>query len=489
MSSIQEKHLEKLRKEIVDVVAMPERIIQFGTGVLLRGLVDYAINKANGQSIFNGSVVIIKSTSNGSGDEFADQDNLYTVAVRGMEKGELQQQYELNSSISRSINANSNWNNVLQLAHNEQINIIISNTTEAGIILDEKDDYKKLPPFSFPGKLLAILYERYKYFKADSTKGYIIVPTELISNNGNELKKIVLSLAAINECSAGFVKWIEEANIFCNSLVDRIVTGKPSPEKLKEHWQQLNYNDELLIECEPYLLWAIEGGEKVKEHLSFYSAVNGVVIEPSIEKYKELKLRLLNGTHTFMCGKAFLKGFAFVRDAMEDKQHLQFMKELMLNEICPTLGYDIETVTAYANAVIDRFSNPFIDHLWHSISLNYTQKMTFRNLATIERYYEKKGELPLKMAECFAWYLQFMTPVAKNESGQWYGVSNNKEYMINEPDAEKFYRLHQLYKENDYVNAVLNHDELWNGFNFNRLPGFVNAVMTYYLQIGTNERR
>jgi tagaturonate reductase len=486
MSNVQEKSFAKLRKEIVDVVAAPERIIQFGTGVLLRGLVDYAINKANKQHFFNGSVVMIKSTNNGNGDEFAEQENLYTVAIRGMENGLLLQQYDLNSSISCSINANSNWNEVLQLAHNEQINIIISNTTEAGIVLNETDHYNKQPPVSFPGKLLAVLYERYKYFQGDISKGYIIVPTELISNNGEELKKIVLNLAAVNESSAGFVKWIEEANAFCNSLVDRIVTGKPSQAKLNAHWQHLEYKDELLIECEPYLLWAIEGGEKVKEQLSFCTVVNGVVVEPSIEKYKELKLRLLNGTHTFMCGMAFLKGFSFVRNAMEDKQQLQFMKDLMLKEICPTLGYDTETVTAYAQAVIERFRNPFIDHLWHSITLNYTQKMMFRNLETIQRYYENKKELPHKMALCFAWYLHFMTPVAKNENGQWYAVSNNKEYLINDPEAEKFYLMHQLHKEIDYVQAVLENNELWNGFNFNQLPGFADAVTMYYLQIVTS---
>jgi tagaturonate reductase len=489
MNRIQDIYQTNLKDGLTKTVSTQERIIQFGTGVLLRGLVDYIINEANEQDLFNGSVVMIKSTSGSPGDEFALQDNLYTVSVRGINKGTLQQQHKLNSSISRSINANTNWKEVLQLARQEEVDIIISNTTEAGIILDKADHYQNQPPVSYPGKLLAVLYERYTFFEADITKGYTIVPTELISNNGAELKKIILHLANINNCSEGFIQWIEEANTFCNSLVDRIVTGKPSPEKLKEHWQHLTYKDELLIECEPYLLWAIEGGEKVKEQLSFYRAVNGVVIEPSIEKYKELKMRLLNGTHTFMSGMAFLNGFEFVRDAIENEEYLEFMKALMLEEICPTLDYDSETVTAYAHSVIDRFSNPFIDHRWHNITLNFTQKMTFRNLASIERYYKKKNHVPHKMATCFAWYLQFMTPLEKNEDHKWYGIFNNKKYIINDPDTEKFFELQQQYQQEAYVDAVLQMEEPWNGFHFNKLPGFADAVKTSYMEIATTKRK
>jgi tagaturonate reductase len=488
MNSIPDNQLEKLSGRIDDRATMTERVIQFGTGILLRGLVDYAINKANQQNIFNGSVVMIKSTANGQGDEFAEQDNLYTVAIRGMDKGKLQQEYELNNCISRTLNANTQWEEVVQLAHQETLDIIVSNTTEAGILLDEQDSYLQQPPLSFPGKLLALLYERYSHFKGDATKGYTIVPTELISNNGDVLKENLLTLAEINNCSTSFIEWIRKANTFCNSLVDRIVSGKPSPEKLKEHWKQLEYRDDLLIECEPYILWAIEGGEQIKDHLAFYKANEGVVISASIEKYKELKLRLLNGTHTFMCGMALLKGFIYVRDAMNDSPFYTFLEELMLDEICPTLGYDQDTVTTYAYAVIDRFRNPFIEHLWHNITLNYTQKMLLRNLATIKRYYEKKHTIPTKMAECFAWYLHFMTPVAKNEKEQWHGASLGKNYLINDPRAPIFYELHQNFRDQDYVRAALAHSELWNGFDFAQLPGFTDTVATNYIQIGNSDK-
>ncbi len=463
----------------------PERIIQFGTGVLLRGLVDHAIQQANLAQHFNGSVVQIKSTTNGTGDEFAVQDNLYTVAIRGIQNGELQQQYLLNSSISRTLNANTQWQEVLQLAQDENINIIISNTTEVGIVFDEKDDYRLSPPASFPGKLLALLHQRFEHCQGDLAQGFTIVPTELVSNNGAVLKAAVLHMAAANACEPSFVEWLHGACTFCNSLVDRIVTGKPTLDKLTGHWEQLGYRDDQLIECEPYLLWAIEGGEPVQQALGFGNKVPGVVIAASIEKYKELKLRLLNGTHTFMCGMAFLKGFANVKDAMEDQPFNDFVKELMLEEISPTLAYPQEEREAYALSVIDRFSNPFIDHLWINITLNYTQKMMLRNIDTIQRHYQLRQQLPQKMAICFAWYLHFMKPVAKNEKGQWYGVASGKEYIINDPEAERFYQLHQAFTGAGYVQAVLQHPTLWSAFNFAALPGFADAVTDHYVTVAT----
>jgi tagaturonate reductase len=466
-------------------VLPPARIIQFGTGVLLRGLVDHAIHQANQSGCFMGSVVQIKSTAHGNGDEFAAQDNLYTVAIRGFQDGQLQQQYLLNGSIGHTLNANSQWQEVLQLAHDEPIDIIVSNTTEVGIAFDEQDDYRNEPPASFPGKLLALLHRRFEACEGNTGKGFTIIPTELVSNNGALLKAVVLQMAAANGCGQAFVQWINEACTFCNSLVDRIVTGKPSADKLAEHWEQLGYHDDLLIECEPYLLWAIEGDEKVQQVLGFGNRVPGVVIAPSIEKYKELKLRLLNGTHTFLCGMAFLKGFVHVRDAIRDDVFKDFLKTMMLEEIAPTLPYPQPEREAYALSVIDRFANPFIDHRWHNISLNYTQKMVLRNLETIQRYYDRQKQLPQKMAICFAWYLHFMTPVAKNEKGQWYGMANGEAYLINDPEAERFYQLHQQYSDARYVEAVLQHTTLWGSFSFTNLPGFISAVITHYITIGS----
>jgi tagaturonate reductase len=471
--------LKKLNRHNFETTVYPERVIQFGTGVLLRGLVDYAIDKANKQGVFKGSVVQIKSTGNGSADEFAKQDNLYTIALRGMEHGALMQRYELNSCISRTLNANSEWTGVLQLAHQEAINIIVSNTTEAGIVFDGDDSITKTPPATFPAKLLALLNERYVAFAGDMAKGYIIVPTELISNNGNELRAIVLKLAQKLKPDADFIHWIEQANTFCNSLVDRIVTGTPTAEKLKEHWQQLDYQDKLLIECEPYLLWAIQGNEQIKQQLGFALPDNGVMVASSIEKFKELKLRLLNGTHTFICGMAYINGFEYVKDAVQEPVMLDKMRNLLMQEIAPSLPYNSDETIAFAQSVLERFENPFIEHKWINITLNYTQKMASRNIASILRYYEKMQQVPQHMAMGFAYYIRFMTVFQQDENQVFYGKVMDKVYPINDPEAGTFYQLQQQYQDIALVKAVLAKTDWWQT-DLNKLPGFAAAVSRVY---------
>jgi tagaturonate reductase len=475
--------LQLINRERLDQAIHPEKVIQFGTGVLLRGLVDQVIDQANKQGVFMGSVVQIKSTGHGSSDEFAKQEQVYTIAIRGVENGSLKQQYELNGSISRTLHATTQWFEILELALQEQTDIIVSNTTEAGIVYEKGDDYRKTPPHSFPAKLLALLEARYRAFNGNLQKGYTIVPTELITNNGEELRKIVLQLAADNNCEADFINWIMEANHFCNSLVDRIVSGKPQPEKLEAHWEKLEYRDELLIECEPYLLWAIEGNRNVAEKLGFGQAAKGVIIEPSIEKYRELKLRLLNGVHSFVCAQAFLNGHEFVRQTMSDPGFRRFIEELMLEEVCISVNDDPKLVKEYALSVIDRFSNPFIDHKWIGVALNYHQKMKFRNLISLQRYYEKTGLLPQRMTYCFAWYLHFMNPVSSDKQGVWQG-QYGKDYIINDPDTHRFYELRMRYPDSEeYVRVLLNTGSLWDEFSFDQLPGFADAVVASYLEI------
>jgi tagaturonate reductase len=294
------------------ILALPEKVLQFGTGVLLRGLPDYFIDKANRNQVFNGRVVIVKSTAAGGTDAFAQQDGLYTVCIRGIENGKPVNESIINSSISRVLAASNDWAAILQCAHNPDMQIIISNTTEVGIVLSD-DNIHDTPPSSFPGKLLAFLYERYKAFKGSAESGMVIIPTELITNNGEKLKSIVLQLADKNNLDDQFISWLKTSNHFCNSLVDRIVPGKLSAADTKATEESLGYTDELMIMAEPFRLWAIESGDdKVKQILSFSLTDTGVVITPDIEKFRELKLRLLNGTHTFTCGLAFLAGFEMV---------------------------------------------------------------------------------------------------------------------------------------------------------------------------------
>ena len=303
---------------------LPEKVLQFGTGVLLRGLPDYFIDKANRQGIFNGRIVIVKSTSQGDSSAFEKQDGLYTISVRGLENGERVEENIINSSISRVLSAQDEWKQVLECAHNPEMRVIISNTTEVGIQL-VNDDIRKHPPVSYPGKLLAFLYERFTAFRGSIDSGMIIIPTELILDNGKKLESIVLELAHLNSLEEKFIEWLENANQFCNSLVDRIVPGKPDNMLAEQLETELGYKDELLIMSEVYRLWAIEGNERVKKLFSFAQVDEGVVIDPDINLYSELKLRLLNGTHTLSCGLAFLAGFPSVKEAMDNEQVSTFM--------------------------------------------------------------------------------------------------------------------------------------------------------------------
>ncbi len=448
---------------------LPEKVLQFGTGVLLRGLPDYFIDKANKKGLFNGRVVVVKSTDTGGADAFAVQDGLYTLCIRGIEDGKQVNENVIAGAISRVLSARSQWSDILQCARNPDMEVVISNTTEVGIqLVEEKID--QAPPASFPAKLLAFLYERYKTFNGDADKGLVVIPTELIVGNGDTLKNIVLQLAVYNQLEDAFVQWLRENNRFCNSLVDRIVPGKPQDE-------QLSYEDQLVIMCEPYRLWAIEGDEKVKEVLSFSGADSGVIIAEDIEVYRELKLRLLNGTHTLSCGLAFLSGFTTVKDAMADNNFSSFVKALMLEEIAPAIPFSVNAVEAeqFGLQVLDRFRNPAIRHQWISITMQYTSKMKMRVIPVLKKYIEIYQKAPDLVAKGFAAYIAFTKPVSK-EGNTYFGSFKGQPYPINDDQAGWFYAAWQQHAApSEIVKAVLGNIAFW-GEDLNALPGFAKAV-------------
>lgn len=457
---------------------LEEKVLQFGTGVLLRGLPDYFIDKANKQGIFNGSILVVKSTDSAGVDSFDKQDGLYTICVRGIEHGQTVEDYILNESISRVLSANEHWDKVLEAAHNPALQLVISNTTEVGIVPVD-DNIHLNPPPSFPGKLLAFLYERYKAFDGAERAGLVIIPTELIVDNADTLKTYLNELAIKNQLEEQFINWMNEANHFCNSLVDRIVPGKLNAEDHKDVMARLGYRDELMILAESFRLWAIESDHPhVKEVLSFAQVDDGVVIAADINKFRELKLRLLNGTHSFCCAYAFLQGFETVKQAMADSRFQEFIHQLMIEEIVPAvINEEItrEEAESYAYSVMDRFRNPFLDHKWLSISLNYTSKMFLRNVPLITRYYQRMNAVPVHMAEGFGAYLRFMKCNLK-EDGKYYGQSNGKEYLVQDEMAGYFSNLWSTLDTGELVNLVLSDTELWK-IDLRELPGFEEAVI------------
>jgi tagaturonate reductase len=458
---------------------LPEKVLQFGTGVLLRALPDYFIDQANKKGIFNGRIVVVKSTDQGNTDLFDEQEGLYTLCLRGVEEGEIIEENVICTAISRVLSASEQWNDIIKCASNPAMEIIISNTTEAGIQLSQ-DDISAGVPRSFPGKVLAFLYERYKVFNGDPARGMVIVPAELIENNGSKLEAILHELAHLNNLETEFIDWLENSNACCNSLVDRIVPGSPKGPAGEEIVGQLPYTDDLCVISEPFALWAVEGDEQVRSKLTFAGVHPGIIIEPDIEKFKELKLRLLNGTHSLTCGLAILSGFKTVREGMGDHNFSLFVHDLMLSEIALALpdGIDPKAAERFGLQVIDRFKNPYVDHQWLSISLNYTQKMQNRVVPLLLRYYDQYGTAPKHMVTGIAAYIALMK-TAEKTGDQYYGNADNERYLIQDPAAQVFYNLSDKdHSTEQYVKKVLENEFIW-GQNLNKLNRFADEIVLY----------
>ncbi|HEY4324875.1 MAG TPA: tagaturonate reductase [Mucilaginibacter sp.] len=465
-----------LQKPGMEIFDLPKRVLQFGTGVLLRGLPDYFIDKANRQGIFNGRVVVVKSTDTGSADDFVKQDGLYTIYSKGIENGKEISEQVICSAISDVLSASNDWPAILNLAASTDLQIVISNTTEVGIQLVE-EDIDQQPPLSYPGKLVAVLYKRYKAFGGSAVSGLIIIPTELIVDNGKKLKSIVLELARFNKLEGEFIDWLENHNTFCNSLVDRIVPGKPAKDLATALENERGYGDNLHIMSEIYSLWAIEGDERVAQILSFSKADDSVVITPDIEIYRELKLRLLNGSHTLSCAVAIISGLDTVKEAMDDNEFSQFITELAYKEIIPSIPYKIEPQVAadFAGKVLDRFRNPHIRHEWLSISVQYTAKIKMRVIPLLLNYYKLNNTVPANIGLGFAAFIRFMK-IEKSSDGTYKGSINQKEYNVTDNQAVYFSEVWENGDPSRVVEEVLSNKSLWDA-DLTALPGFKEEVL------------
>lgn len=455
----------------------PEKILQFGTGMLLRGLPDYFIDKANRKGIFKGRIVLVESTTHVGTSEFDKQDGLYTICERGVQKGKNIEENIVSSSISRVLNANTDWKEILQCAHNPDMKVIISNTTEMGLQLVKDDDINHYPPASFPGKLLSFLYERFEAFGGTKESGMVIIPTELLPDNGKVLESIVIELAYLNSLDEDFIEWLENANHFCSSLVDRIVTGMPSPEEREQIYNDLGYRDELLTVTEVYRLWAIEGGEEIKEVLSFHKVDNGVKIESNIDIYRALKLRFLNATHTLVSGIAFLRDIETVKDSMDNEDMYAFLNDLMTTEINSSIPMEIDdrVKREFIQDVQDRFRNPHLHHHWKTIAQNYSQKMKLRFLPLLAHHYKKNETVPPLFAFGFAAWITYMKAV-KNEDEKYYGQKNGAFYLIDDEKAVEHYYLWKNNNTEQVVQQVMNDNSFWQE-NLMSFPGFYESVL------------
>ncbi len=357
---------------------MKDTILQFGTGNFLRGFADYFVDAMNKQGIYDGKIVIVSPTNSKAVEKINAQNGRYNLILRGIDNGkEICERTEINS-ISKAINPYADFEKYLSLAKNPDLRFIISNTTEAGICFDDTCKFTDKPASSFPAKLTQLLYERYK----SNLNGFIILSCELIDDNGNELKKCVLDYARLWDLGNDFISWIESENTFCNTLVDRIVTGYPKDEA-EQIFDEIGYRDALLDTAEPYHLWVIEGD--YGSDLPLKKAGFNVIWTDNVKPYKKMKVRILNGAHTSLVFPSLLCGVEAVRGSLKDEQLNAFLHKCLFEFILPRLD-NTDEIKSFANAVLERFSNPYIRHLWKSISLNSVSKFSARVLPTINDY-------------------------------------------------------------------------------------------------------
>ncbi|HEX2081828.1 MAG TPA: tagaturonate reductase [Longimicrobium sp.] len=440
-----------------ELLDLPERAVQFGTGAFLRGFVEPLLDEANRAGRFNGRVVMVGSTGSGRDRVLADQDGLYTLSVQGIDGGAAVHQRRVVGCVSRALSARDEWDAVLAIARDPDIELVFSNTTEVGIVLDADDRPDLSPPRSFPGKLTRFLFERATVFGFDPARGLVVLPCELIEDNGDRLREIVLALAARWELDPRFAEWIGAAVPFANTLVDRIVPGTPDAGALAEAEAQLGYRDGLLTVAEAYRLFAIQGDDALRARLPF-ADLPGVVVAEDVAPYRERKVRMLNGAHTVTVPAAILCGCETVLDAVRHPVIGAFLHRAMLDGIVPTL--DAPGSERYAHAVLDRFANPYVRHALIDISLQQTMKMRVRVVPTILRYAERTGRAPESLAFGFAAYLRFVWEGRGLADDQAERVRAHRARLAADPEAAA---------------AVCADAELW-GADLSRVPGFAAAV-------------
>lgn len=439
----------------------PERVLQFGEGNFLRAFVDYFFDIANETCGFNGKVVLCQPIAQGLADMINAQDGLYTLYLRGFEKGKKVNDKRIISSVSRCINPYDDYAALLACAHNPDLRYLASNTTEAGIAFDDACKFDDAPPASFPAKLTRFLFERFTATHGEKGKGFVILSCELIDNNGKELQKCVHQYIDLWQLSAEFAAWVDAENLFCSTLVDRIVTGYPRSEAAALNAEN-GYEDNLIDTGEVFGFWVIEGPEWLAKELPFAKANLPILVTNDHTPYKKRKVRILNGAHTSMVLAAHLSGQTIVRDCMADSVLKGFMDKTVQEEIIPTLTLPKQELADFANAVGERFNNPFIDHALLAIALNSTSKWKARVLPSLKGYIKKYSKLPVCMTLSLAAYIAFYRAECDKNA-------KDDAWIID------FYKAHKADSNAALAAAVLSSQDMW-GEDLTAIAGLAEAV-------------
>ena len=458
------------------VAPKTERVIQFGEGGFLRAFCDWMIDMANEKAGMDAGVVIVQPIERGMVSMLNEQDGLYTLILRGQVDGKATKDTRIIQSVKRGLSPYEDFEGYLALAHNRDMRIIISNTTEAGIVYTGKDSFDDKPQASYPGKLTRLLYERFTAFGGAKGTGFILLPCELIDYNGRNLEECCMKTAEQWGLSEEFKTWLKEENVFCSTLVDRIVTGYPRGEA-ESLYEEFGYRDNMLNTAEPFGLWVIEGPAWIEDELPFKKAGCNVVFTQDVSPYKLRKVRMLNGAHTSMVLGAYLAGMEIVGDCMADETMRSYMSQALFNEIMPTLDLPKADLEAFASAIFERFSNPFNRHLLLSIALNSQSKFRARVLPTIKEYVKRKGELPKILTFSMAAFIAFYCG-HKKEDGSFAGVraAGNEYPIADDQFVIDFFAGMEGKSSAEIAHAVLTNPDFWGSDLTAELPGFEASV-------------
>lgn len=454
-----------------------ERVIQFGEGNFLRCFADWMIHRMNNELGFNSDVVVVQPIEQGLIELLEKQDCMYTVRLNGIQRGDTVSSTEVVDVVSRCVNPYNQYDDYLGLAYNKDFRFIISNTTEAGIAFDANDRLEDKPQSTFPGKLTALLYERYMAFDGSDESGFIIIPCELIESNGERLKSIVIEYAKLWNLEQGFVEWIDRSNIFCNTLVDRIVPGYPR-DKIDEINKGNGYIDNLVVEGEVFHLWVIETDEDISKEFNPHDAGLNVIFTKNQKPYRERKVHILNGAHTSMVPVGLLMGIESVRESVDHERLGKYIEELIYKEVIPTLELGEDELKEFARDVLDRFRNPFIHHKLESISLNSLSKYKTRILPTVLRYIDSHNELPQRLVFALA---ALITLYKGSYMGRAFEPNDNATWVLEIRSLWKKYDDNEI-SYGDMAKAVLSYNDIW-GMDLSTVDGFTDSLSSYLSDI------
>ena len=479
--------MDTLNRAMTNKKERPVRVVQFGEGNFLRAFVDYMIDIANEEGRFDGDIVLIKPIEFGSLENFHRQGCQYTVSLRGMVDGEAKIINRQVTSVADAVDACGEYDRYMKLAEIDTLRFVVSNTTEAGIVYDAQDRFELEPPKTFPGKLTKFLYHRFETFRGDREKGLIMLPVELIDDNGIMLKKCVMQLTELWNLGEEFRSWVEEACIFTSTLVDRIVTGYPRDTQ-EEEWKELGYEDRIMVTGEPFALWVIESPKDISTELPLHEAGLPVIFTDNQKPYKQRKVRILNGAHTSFVLASFLAGNDIVLESMKDEIVFKFMKETIFDEVIPTLTLPRKDLEDFAQAVITRFNNPYVKHALLSISLNSVSKWRARCMPSFLGYVDAKGELPAHLTFSLAALMAFYKGTEIRDKAL-VGHRDGQEYQIMDDRAVlEFFAQNSEKPSAEFAQSFLENTEFF-GQDLTQINGLVDAVASYLDEIADKGMR